>query len=162
VAKAKKATAGDARLIMQLYDLRREPEMRKARTWWTSEFWPDSADDFMKVVQAAGTPENAWLRQVSSYWGMAAAFVLSGALNADLFLQPAVSGEMYLIFAKMAPFIEDLRQKTGDPNNFRNVETALKSTKFGRERLALTIERTKMIKARIRATGTAASGQPKD
>jgi hypothetical protein len=28
---AKKATAKDAELIMQLYDLRREPEMRKAR-----------------------------------------------------------------------------------------------------------------------------------
>ena len=31
---AKKATAKDAELIMRLYDLRREPEMRKARNWW--------------------------------------------------------------------------------------------------------------------------------
>ncbi len=49
---SKKATATDAQLIMQLYDLRREPEMRKARSWWLGEFWPQNADDFMKVVWA--------------------------------------------------------------------------------------------------------------
>jgi len=37
---AKKATAADAQLILQLYDLRRESELRKARNWWVSEFWP--------------------------------------------------------------------------------------------------------------------------
>ena len=31
---AKKPTAADAQLILQLYDLRREAEMRKARNWW--------------------------------------------------------------------------------------------------------------------------------
>jgi hypothetical protein len=46
---SKKATAADAELIMQLYNLRREPEMRKTRNWWLNEFWPQSADDFMKV-----------------------------------------------------------------------------------------------------------------
>ena len=28
----------DAQLIMQLYDLRREAEMRKARNWWLLNF----------------------------------------------------------------------------------------------------------------------------
>ena len=37
---SKKATAADAQLILQLYDLRREAEMRKARAWWLAEFWP--------------------------------------------------------------------------------------------------------------------------
>ncbi len=31
---SKKATSADAQLILQLYDLRREAEMRKARNWW--------------------------------------------------------------------------------------------------------------------------------
>ncbi len=31
---AKKPTAEDAQLILQLYDLRREAAMRKARHWW--------------------------------------------------------------------------------------------------------------------------------
>jgi len=79
----KKATAADAQLIMQLYDLRREAEMRKGRNWWFTGFWPRSADDFLKIAFAPGTPENNWLRQVSGYWSMAASFVLQGALNAD-------------------------------------------------------------------------------
>ena len=75
---SKKPTAADAQLILQLYDLRREAEMRKARNWWVGEFFPQSADDFMKVVWAMGTQENNWLRQVGGYWSMAASFVLQG------------------------------------------------------------------------------------
>jgi hypothetical protein len=46
----KKATGTDAQLILQLYDLRREAEMRKARRWWAFDFSPRSTDDFMKVA----------------------------------------------------------------------------------------------------------------
>jgi len=69
----KSATPADAQVILQLYDLRREAEMRKARSWWFVSFWPQSADDFMKVVNEVGMPENAWLRQVIGYWDLAAA-----------------------------------------------------------------------------------------
>jgi hypothetical protein len=149
---AKRATAKDAELIMQLYDLRREPEMRKARNWWVGEFFPESADDFMKVASSMGTQENNWLRQVGGYWSMAAAFVLSGALNGDLFLQPSISGEMYFMFAKVQPFIGELRAKIGDPNMFRNLETVIKSTKFGRDRLEFTVGRVKQLKERRAAS----------
>ena len=71
----KKPTPADAQLILKLYDLRREVETRKARNWWMANFWPENADDFMKVAQAIGTQENAWLRQVPSYWELAAALV---------------------------------------------------------------------------------------
>jgi hypothetical protein len=99
----KKASSRDAQLIIQLYDLRREAEMRKAREWWTSECWPNSADDFMKVASAPGTQENQWLRQVAGYWGIATSFVLQGALDEDLFLVPGFSGEMFVLFAKVYP-----------------------------------------------------------
>jgi len=65
---AKKATVADAQLIAQLYDLRREPEMRKARNWWGADFFPQSADDILKVAWAMNTQENNWLRQVAGYW----------------------------------------------------------------------------------------------
>jgi len=58
---AKKPTHADAQLILQLYDLRRETEMRKARNWSTGQFWPQSAEDYIKVSSAMGTPENAYL-----------------------------------------------------------------------------------------------------
>ena len=143
---AKKATAKDAEIIMQLYDLRREPEMRKARNWWVTGFWPESAEDFLKVAWAMGTQENNWLRQVGGYWSMAASFVLQGALNEELFIQPAVSGEMYFVFAKVQPFLKELREKMGDPQMFANIEKVITGSKFGRERLKLTLKRVETLR----------------
>lgn len=138
---AKKPTPTDAQLILQLYDLRREPELRKARNWWLTEFWPQNADDFTKIVWAMGTQENNWLRQGAGYWSMAASLVLSGTLNADLFLQPTHSGEMYFILAKIYPFLKELREKMGDPKFLGHIEQLVNSTKFSRERLQFTIKR---------------------
>jgi hypothetical protein len=143
---SKKATATDAQLIMQLYDLRREAEMRKARNWWVTGFWPESADDIMKIAWAMGSQENNWLRQVGGYWNMAAAFVLQGALSEELFIQPAVSGEMVLIFAKIQPFLKELREKMGDPQMFGNIEKVITGSKFGRERLKLTLKRVQTMR----------------
>jgi hypothetical protein len=143
---SKKATATDAQLIMQLYDLRREPEMRKARHWWVAEFWPQSVDDILKVSGALGSQENNWLRQVGGYWSMAAAFVLQGALNEELFIQPAVSGEMMFVYAKVQPFLKELREKMGDPNMFGNIEKVIMGSKFGRDRLKFTLKRLEMMR----------------
>jgi hypothetical protein len=143
---SKKATATDAQLIMQLYDLRREAEMRKARNWWVTGFWPESADDFMKIGGAMGSQENNWLRQVGGYWSMASAFVLQGALSEELFIQPAVSGEMFLIFAKVQPFLKELREKMGDPHMFENIEKIVTGSKFGRDRLKLTLKRVQTMR----------------
>ena len=143
---SKKATVSDAQLILQLYDLRREAEMRKARNWWIGEFWPQSADDFLKVAFAMGTQENNWLRQVGGYWSMAASFVLQGVLNEELFIQPAVSGEMYFLFAKVHPFLKELREKMGDPHLFGNIEKVITKSKFGRERLKFTLQRVQALR----------------
>lgn len=146
---AKKATAADAQLIMQLYDLRREAEMRKARNWWVASFWPNNPDDFMKIAFTMGSQENNWLRQVSGYWGMAASFVLQGALNADLFLQPAVSGEMFIVFAKVHPFLKELREKAGDPHMFSAIEKVINGSKNGRERLKFMLKRVETMRERM-------------
>jgi len=147
----KKATSSDAQLILQLYDLRREPEMRKARAWWAGQFWPRSADDFLKVLWAMGTPENNWLRQVNGYWGIAASLVLEGALNESLFLKPAFSGEMFLIFAKIHPFLKELREKLGDPHAFGDIEQVITRTKWGRERLKFMAKRVEMMREKFAA-----------
>lgn len=146
---AKKASASDGQLLLQLYDLRREAEMRKARNWWLFEFSPRSADDFMKVAWAAGTQENNWLRQVSGYWGMAASLVLQGALNEELFLRPSFSGEMFVIFGKVYPFLEELRKQAGDPEIFLDVEKVIQRTKWGRERLKFILKRIEMMREKL-------------
>jgi hypothetical protein len=133
---AKKASAHDGQLVLQLYDLRREAEMRKARNWFTSEFWPQSADDIVKVASAFPSQENAWMRQVGGYWDMAASLVLQGALHEELFLQPGISGEMFFIFAKIHPFLKEVRQKLNSPEAFVNIEKVATGSKTGRKRLA--------------------------
>jgi len=130
-----KATAQDAHLILKLYDLRREAELRKARHWFTVDFWPQSADELIKVASAFPSEENAWIRQVGSYWDMAAAFVLQGALNEDLFIQPGCSGEMFFIFGKIHPFLKEYREKTNSPEAFLNIEKVATGSKVARRRL---------------------------
>ena len=116
---AKKPTVDEARLILELYNLRREPEMRKARHWWLTTFWPTSADDFMKVAMDFGSQENNWLRQVGGYWGIALSFVLNGIVSEKLFFEPAFCGEAYFIFAKMRAFLKEVGEKTKNPDLFR-------------------------------------------
>jgi len=132
---AKKATPHDAQLILKLYDLRREAEMRKARHWFTVEFWPQDLDEFLKVANSFPSQENAWLRQVGGYWDMATSFVLSGALNEELFLQPGCSGEMFFILGKIYPFLKEFREKINNPEAFANLEKVATSSKTGRKRL---------------------------
>lgn len=143
---ARKPTTADAHLILELYELRREAEMRKARWWWTGEFFPQTADDFLKVSSAFGTQENNWLRQVSGYWGIVTSFVLAGVLNEELFLQPGFSGELFLIYAKIHPIVKELRQKLNDPEFFLGVEKAVTRTKWGRNRLQFMMKRVEALR----------------
>ncbi len=137
----KKATKADAELILKLYDLRREAELRKARNWWSAEFWPERAEDFMKVAMALGTQPNNWLRQVGGYWEMAAALVVHGTLNEELFLELSFSGEMFMAFAKIHPFLKELRESMRNPHFFGNVEKVITRSKAGREKLKFFEER---------------------
>jgi hypothetical protein len=128
-------TAADAKVILKLYDLRREAEMRKARNWWLMTFWPQNLDDFLQIANAMGSQENNWMRQVTGYWEMAASMVVHGAVHPDLFLEPSFSGEMYFIFAKVRPFLGELRDKMGSPSMLRNVEKVATLTEESRARL---------------------------
>jgi len=119
-------------LILELYDLRREPELRKARQWWLVTFWPKSADDFIKVASARGSEENNWLRQVGSYWGIAVSFALNGVVSEKLFFQLSFCGEMYFIFAKVRPFLKELREKMNNPELFLTMEKAIMGSKLAR------------------------------
>jgi hypothetical protein len=150
----KKPTPTDATLILKLYDLRREAEIRKARNWWLADFWPETAEDFLKVAQALGTPENNWLRQVPGYWELAASLVLHGTLNEALFLEPAFSGEMFFIFAKVHPFLKDVRAKLQNPRLLANVEKIIMKSKATQERLKV-VEQRAAARRRQRKEGAA-------
>jgi hypothetical protein len=139
----KKPTPEDAKIIMQLYDLRREPEMRKARAWFAG-FVPRNADDVVQVINGVPPQENAWFRQVSSYWDMAASFVLRGALNEELFVDN--SGEMFFVLGKIYPFLKEIREKTNTPY-LQRVEKVATHTKEARDRLQTMARRAEARRA---------------
>jgi hypothetical protein len=124
MAKAKKATAHDAQVIMQLYDLRRDPVMRAARKFMVSEFWPLSYDEFKAVLTGYGTDHNAYMRQVLTYWDMAAAMVLSGAVNEDLFF--ATNSELYFLWAKFGEHMPQARSDFANPEFGLHLEKLVK------------------------------------
>ena len=126
----KKPTIDDARLILELYDLKREPEMRKARRWWLTTFWPNKVDEYVRVAMSLGTEENNWLRRVLSNWGIATSFVANGVLN------PSFCGELFFIFAKVRPFLKELRESTKNPGMFLNVEKVIMGSKLGQMQFA--------------------------
>lgn len=103
------ATPADAEIILKLYELRTEPLMRQARAWMTGEFWPNTAEDFFAVASNPADPHNAHLRQVMSYWEMAAAMVLHGAVSADLFVD--CNSEGFFILAKFAHILDAIRER---------------------------------------------------
>jgi len=151
----KKPTTADAELILKLYEARREAELRKARQWWVGSFWPNTVDDVLQVTRSTGQ-ENAWYRMVLGYWNMAASFVLHGALNEEIFLEPAFSGEMYFIYAKLKPILKDIREKMQNPQFLANVEKLITRSKTGRERLAMI---QKNVEARRKAVAEAAGAK---
>jgi len=104
------ATPADAEIILKLYELRTEAVMREARAWITADFWPETREDFFAVASDRANPHNAWFRQVTTYWEMAAAMVLHGAVSADLFAD--CNGEGFFLLAKFTHILDGIREKT--------------------------------------------------
>jgi hypothetical protein len=96
--------------ILKLYELRSEETMRKARDWFAINFDPESAQDILSVLVGE---HSAQFRMVASYWDMAAAFVVFGAINDEMF--NAINTEHVLVYAKLQPFLEELRAVPGIP-----------------------------------------------
>ncbi|MGH9601111.1 MAG: DUF4760 domain-containing protein [Terriglobales bacterium] len=133
----RKPNAADAQLGLQLYDLRREAEMRKARNFINFEFNPTTADEFLKVATAMGTQENSHLRQVLSYWQIAASLVLRGTLHPATFVDTC--GEGLFVYAKFKPLLKSIRDKF-EPEFMSKIEKVVQQDKECRERVA-TIEK---------------------
>jgi hypothetical protein len=140
--------AQSADLILKLYDLRREPKMREARSWFIG-FTPESVDEIMQTMTG---PHNADFRMVATYWDMAASLVLNGAIDEQMFHD--ANGEHLAVFAKLAPFIAGYRDKTGLPLYLKNLETVVMRMPNAKERLDHTRARLKAISAARAAAAT--------
>ena len=99
-----------ADLLLKLYDLRRETVIRKARAWFREQFAPASADEVLAVYRGK---TSAPYRMVTTYWNMAAALVLRGAIDEQMFAD--INGEHIMVYAKLRPFLGELRARLDNP-----------------------------------------------
>lgn len=119
--------------ILKLYELRSEPAMRKARDWFATGFFPESAKDILQVLVSE---HSADFRMVASYWDMAAAFVVFGAIDGEMF--NAINTEHVAVFAKLEPLLKELREMPGVPPYLylKHLEPVVLSIPDAQERVA--------------------------
>jgi hypothetical protein len=102
----RKPTHADAELLLHLYEIRREPELRQARRWLLTEFksttWAEVKSRYLSHVD-----EDRWFRMATSYWEMVATFVNRGAVHAELFFDH--TGEEIATWDRIKHVIPDAR-----------------------------------------------------
>lgn len=123
----------DVQAILKLYELRRDEAMREARAWYFTEFNPESATEIVKLM-LSGQQQSARYRMVTSYWDMAASLVNNGGIDEKLFLE--ANTEHIGIFARLEPFIAEIREAFGDPNYLRHLEQVVMKIPNAKEIMA--------------------------
>ena len=107
--------------------------MREARKF-VFGFMPQTIDEMMAVVSDFSSQENAYLRQVVGYWSMAASLVLRGALNKDLACDNFQ--EMFFLYARLEPFLAEVRQRTGMDAFGAHMQKFIESSPEAQQRVA--------------------------
>jgi hypothetical protein len=111
--------AQDALVILKLYEIRSEARMREARAWFFSEFAPRSGQDIVRLL-LSGAKQSAYYRMVASHWEAAASLVNNGGIDERLFLE--ANTEHIVVFAKLQPFIAEVRETIGEPDYLLHLE----------------------------------------
>ena len=145
-----KPTHEQAQLHLQVYDQRRETRLRQARDWFATGFYPESAQDILDVLVSE---HSADFRMVASYWDMAAAFVLFGAINDEMF--NAINTEHVAVYAKLQPFLAELRAMQGVPPYLylKHVEPVVLRIPDAQERVAAMRRYMKSRRKSLSASG---------
>ncbi len=113
-------TYDDVKLILRLYELRREAKLREAREWFFKSFHVKTLDDLNELCPL-GSETNAFYRMVVSYWEMVGSFVTNGVLHKELFFE---SGrELLFVWVRIRHVLPAVREAQKDPKAFGNLET---------------------------------------
>lgn len=102
----RKPSHADAELLLHLYEIRRDPELRRARTWLISEFKATTWAD-IKARYLSSVDEDRWFRMATSYWEMVATLVNRGVLHEELFFDH--TGEDVVSWERIKSVIPDAR-----------------------------------------------------
>jgi hypothetical protein len=123
-----------AGVMLKLYELRTEAALRQARAWFGFEFHPTSARDVLGTWLGPGH-ESAPYRMVTTYWDMAASLVVQGAIPAEMF--NAANTEHIAVYAKLRPFLTEVRAATNYPDYLMNVERVVSSMPDAESRIGI-------------------------
>jgi hypothetical protein len=123
-----------AEVLLKLYELRTEPALRQARAWFMFEFHPATAKDVLATWLGPGH-QSAPYRMVTSYWDMAASLVVQGAIPAQMFNE--ANTEHIVLFAKMRPFLAEIREAASYPDYLGNLERVVGMLPQPEERIAI-------------------------
>ncbi len=140
-------SAAAAGVLLKLYELRTEPKLRQARAWFAFEFHPRTAKDVLSAWLGPGH-ESAPYRMVTSYWDMAASLVVQNAIPAAMF--NAANTEHFALYAKLRPFLDDVRAATQYGDYLANVEQVVAAEPDPDARLGIFaryMERQRMLAA---------------
>ncbi len=114
------ATHEDAKLLLQLYDLRREKRLRQARDFIGRELKFKDYKDFQKRYPD-GSKGGLFIGMVLGYWDMACALVVRGLIAEELF--NATNYEHMAVWQKLKPVIEAWRKQYNYPDFAKSLET---------------------------------------
>jgi len=109
----------DALVILKHYEMRSESFMRTARARIFTEFNPTSGKGIVALLQS-GEKSSAFYRMVASHWEVAAALVNNGGIDEKIFLE--ANTEHLVVFARLQPFINEIRETIGEPDYLANLE----------------------------------------
>jgi hypothetical protein len=126
-------TYDEVNLMLRLYDLRREPQLRQARAWFVEHFHPSSPEEMMEKYPQ-GSQENTYIRMVTSYWDMVASIVNRGLINDDLFFEN--NGEIWVVWDRMHSIVPTWRAAFKNPHLFAGIESTCKRLDVWREKRA--------------------------
>src|ERR1700732_1929742 len=121
----------EVNLMLRLYDLRREPRLRQARSWFVEHFHPQSPEDMMQKYPQ-NSEENTYIRMVISYWDMVASIVNRGLINDELFFES--NGEIWVVWDRMRSIVPIWRAAFKNPRLFANIEETYKRLEAWREK----------------------------
>jgi hypothetical protein len=108
-----------ALVIIELYKIRTGTLMRDARAWFVSEFAPQSGKDIV-LLMLSGEKQSSYYRMVASYWESAASLVNNGGIDEQMFLD--ANTEHLVVFAKLQPYIPEVREMIGEPDYLSQLE----------------------------------------
>lgn len=121
----------DANLALRLYELRREPEMRKARKM-VGDLLDGASWETVAAVRQYGHKENAHFRQVTSYWEMVSSFVNRGIFHPDVFVDTC--GEALYTYAALEPHLQKVRA-SGSPRFLVQTEKVIQDHPAAKDRV---------------------------